>query len=183
MSYTCATYVIEAVAAACADTNGGKRKGTYFPKKNYVSDEQREQFNQADSDIKDSPFYIRQKLEYSSVVEQFAGKGAKSLVIFIMIIYMYGAMCLKYVSGAESFEQAVSFIIYHNDKIYKDDPACAWEQAWYGYFDPYFLGLFVFAFLSIMFSFGDIENSKILQAVSMYLRFFVTIVMMIGSLV
>lgn len=59
VSYTCATYVIEAVAAACADTNGGKRKATYFPKPNYVSEAQSDSFNEADKDIKDSPFYIR----------------------------------------------------------------------------------------------------------------------------
>lgn len=40
-----------------------------------------------------------------------------------------------------------------------------------------------FAILSIMFSFGDIENSKVLQNVSMYMRFGVTIVMMIGSII
>lgn len=49
--------------------------------------------------------------------------------------------------------------------------------------DPYYIGLMTFAGLSIMFSFGDIENSKVLQNVSMYLRFGVTIVMMIGSII
>jgi len=39
---------------------------------------------------------------------------------------------------------------------------CGWEQDWYGKFDPYFVGLVIFAFFSIMFSFGDIENSKVL---------------------
>jgi hypothetical protein len=33
----------------------------------------------------------------------------KIALMIILTIYMYGAMCLKYASGAESFVTAVSF--------------------------------------------------------------------------
>ena len=32
----------------------------------------------------------------------------------ILVVYMYGAMCLKYVAGAESLYHGVSFLIYGN---------------------------------------------------------------------
>jgi hypothetical protein len=175
VSYICASYVIEASAAACAENNMGKRRGTMYPSKNYPDKETEENYNRDDLPIKESTYYVRQKLEYSSVVEEFAGTTMRTIVICIIIVYMYGAMCLKYVSGAESLEQVISYMA--------TDEQCGWRAAWYGYLDPYFVGLFVFGILSVMFSFGDIENSKVLQAVSMFLRFGVTIVMMIGSIV
>jgi hypothetical protein len=64
---------------------------------------------------------------------------------------MYGAMCLKYASGAASFVSAVSFMIF------KD--ADKWKASWPG-FDPYYLGIIIFGVLSLAFSFGNIENSK-----------------------
>jgi len=175
VSYICASFVIEGTSVACAEVNNGKRRATSYPRANYSSEEEYLKFNELDAPTKASSYYIRQKIEYSKVIEQFMGKTARSWVILIIIIYMYGAMCLKYVAGAESLEQGVSFMT-------TGEP-CGWEQDWYGRFDPYFVGLIIFAFFSIMFSFGDIENSKVLQNVSMYLRFIVTIVMMIGSLI
>ena len=65
---------------------------------------------------------------------------------------MYGAMCLKYASGAESFVQAVSFTIYHD--------ANKWTREFP--FDPYYIGIIIFGALSLLFSFGNIENSKML---------------------
>lgn len=70
----------------------------------------------------------------------------------ILIIYMYGAMSLKYVSGAESLIEAISFI-FNSDSCYLFDTMK---------FNPYYIGIFVFGFLSIMFSFGNIENAKTL---------------------
>lgn len=154
VSYICSSYVIEGTSAACAEQNDGKRRATTYPKENYPSDEVYNKFNELDRPIKASPYYIRQKIEYSKVIEQFHGPGWRTAVICIIIVYMYGAMCLKYVSGAESLEQGISFIATKKP--------CGWEEDWYGYFDPYFVGLLVFAALSIGFSFGDIENSKVL---------------------
>ena len=51
-----------------------------------------------------------------------------------------------------------------------------------GGFDPYYLGIIVFAVLSIYFSFGNIENAKTLQIITTILRFIVTILMCSGSI-
>ncbi len=73
-------------------------------------------------------------------------------MMIILTIYMYGAMSLKYVSGAESCVEAISFIIY------KDSCHLYTHMS----FNPYYIGIFVFAFLSLAFSFGNIENAKML---------------------
>ena len=49
-----------------------------------------------------------------------------------------------------------------------------------GWFEPYYLGIALFAVLSVIFSFGNIENSKGLQLVSCILRF-TSIFLMIGA--
>ena len=85
---------------------------------------------------------------------------------------MYGAICLKFVSGAESFVAGIALTFWDNEDAFKE---------WIG-FDPYFLGLFVFGFFSLFFSFGNIENAKTLQIVTTILRFVVTILMCIGSI-
>jgi len=51
-------------------------------------------------------------------------------MMIILVIYMYGAMCLKYASGAESFVQAISYTFYNDPK--------EWENRWEGSFDPYY---------------------------------------------
>ena len=79
---------------------------------NYATEEMREKFNKADKDHKDSPYYMRIKLEYSVVAKHFSGNWARTLTIVVLSILLYGAMCLKYSSGAESFEQVVSQVIY-----------------------------------------------------------------------
>ena len=80
--------------------------------------------------------------------------------MFILTIYVYGAMSLKDVSGAESLIEAFSFIIKDN--------SC--ELFTSMDFNPYYIGIFVFAFFSIAFSFGNIENSKIVQIVAGIIR-------------
>jgi hypothetical protein len=65
---------------------------------------------------------------------------------------MYGAMSLKYVSGAESVIEAISFIM-ENDICYLYNNMG---------FDPYYIGIMVFGSLSLAFSFGNIENAKVL---------------------
>ena len=58
--------------------------------------------NDADSNMKESTFYIRQKLELGVMADRFDQQCIKYMIMFILIFYMYGAMCLKYVAGAES---------------------------------------------------------------------------------
>jgi hypothetical protein len=85
---------------------------------------------------------------------------------------MYGAMCLKYIAGAESLALGVSVTIYGHEDTLKDK---------LGGFDPYYVGVIIFATISIYFSFGNIENAKTLQIVSTILRFFTTFLMVLGS--
>jgi uncharacterized membrane protein YhaH (DUF805 family) len=49
-------------------------------------------------------------------------------------------------------------------------------------FDPYYIGISVFAILSIYFSFGNIENAKTLQIITTILRFIVILLMCSGSI-
>ena len=77
----------------------------------------------------------------------------------VLIFYMYGAMCLKYVAGAESLYQGISFILYKDtNKLAEDVPSI------------YYISIGIFAFFSLAFSFGDIENSKGLQIFSAIMR-------------
>jgi hypothetical protein len=83
---------------------------------------------------------------------------------------MYGAMSLKYTSGAESLYQGISFLVYGDeDKL---------EEEFAG---VYYVSLAIFVGLSIAFSFGDIENSKNLQIVSAALRVTTLICFYIGT--
>ena len=70
-----------------------------------------------------------------------------------MSLYMYGAICLKYVGGAESLVAGVSYTFWGEKKGL---------QNWLDGFNPQYGGLIVFGFLSIYFSFGNIENAKTL---------------------
>lgn len=65
---------------------------------------------------------------------------------------MYGAVSVKYVSATESTLEAISFILYEN--------SCEIYTAWG--FNPYYLGIIVIAGITLVFCFGNIENSKIL---------------------
>lgn len=40
----------------------------------------------------------------------------KTLIMIVLITYMYGAICLKYVSGAESFDQGIAYTFWDDDK-------------------------------------------------------------------
>lgn len=80
-------------------------------------------FNQKDLGNKTSPFYIRQKVELGKMVEAFCPNYVKIGVMIILVIYMFGAMCLKYASGADSFVTAVSYSKYNDPKQWaKESP-------------------------------------------------------------
>ena len=79
-------------------------------------------------------------------------KWLKKIIIIILSVYMYGAICLKYVGGAESFVDGLNHTFWTEEDGF---------QNWLG-FDPYYFGLAVFGFFSIYFSFGNIENAKTL---------------------
>ncbi len=86
------------------------------------------------------------------MAERFCSPWLKNVGMGILVVYMYGAMCLKYASGAASFVTAMSYMIYGN--------ADKWKEEFI--FDPYYLGIIIFGVLSLFFSFGNIENSKYL---------------------
>lgn len=52
--------------------------------------------------MKNSEFYIREKLEIGILCERVGGVWVKNCFITILIIYVYGAVSLKYVTGAIS---------------------------------------------------------------------------------
>ena len=60
-------------------------------------------FNQKDTEFKSSPYYIRAKIELGKLAEAFCAQWIKVILMIVLVIYMYGAMCLKYASGSESF--------------------------------------------------------------------------------
>jgi len=87
-------------------------------------------------------------------------------------VQLYGAITLKYVGGAQSFEAAVNSTFFSEEGGFR---------RWLG-FDPYYVGISIFTFFSIYFSFGNIENAKTLQVVTTILRFAVTLMMCAGSI-
>jgi hypothetical protein len=56
--------------------------------------------NLADADNKESPYYIRQKIEIGVMAERLTNTGLKTVFMCILTLYLYGAICLKCVSGA-----------------------------------------------------------------------------------
>lgn len=97
--------------------------------------------------------------------------SVKYVLIVVIMAYMYGAMIFKYVSGAKSISEGISFTFSGNRTKYDDE------------FHFYYVCIGVFAVVSLFFSLGNIENSRVLQVVTMYMRFFTTLLMVIGSLI
>jgi hypothetical protein len=172
ISYITSTYVVEAISSANAigENGSGSRRESLFPEDVYVSPMIHQKLNRKDTEHKLSPFYIREKVELGRMVERLCAQWVKYVIMTILVIYMYGAMCLKYASGAASFVSAVSFMIYSDaDKWKQESPI-----------DPYYLGIAIFGVLSLFFSFGNIENSKGLQLFTGVFRL-VVIVCLYGS--
>ena len=129
--------------------------------------------NLKDLDNKASPFYIREKIEIGVLAERLGAPWLKVMIIIIMSMYMYGAICLKFLGGAQSFDAGIGFTIWGDEQGLKNFLG----------FDPKYMGICVFGFLSLYFSFGNIENAKTLQIVTTILRFVVTGLMCIGSII
>ena len=71
----------------------------------------------------------------------------KYVMMIILCIYMYGAMMLKYVAGAQSLQQGLAFLFTGN--MYQ----------WNEYY-VYCISLCIFWTMAWVCCFGDIENSK-----------------------
>jgi len=127
--------------------------------------------NDKDTRYKTSEFYIREKLEIGVVAERIAAPWVRTAIIIVLIVYMYGAMALKYTAGAQSLYRGVSFIAV-GDPYYAEN-----NYNW-----SYYVSIIIFAALSIAFSFGDIENSKYLQIFSSIARIVVLALMYAGTI-
>lgn len=169
LAYISAGFMVEAIAMANAQTDD-RRRDSVFKEECYKTPQAQRKTNDPDAANKDSEYYIRQKLELGVIADRIAAAWVKYTIMGILIVYMYGAMCLKYVSGAQSLYQGIAFIATGN--------LGAWDDLWYVY--P--ISILVFGTLCIIFSFGDIENSKWLQIISAYSRIIVMIMMMFGSI-
>lgn len=89
----------------------------------------------------------------------------------ILVIYMYGAMSLKYVAGAESLYQGLAYNITGDQG--------KWDNVGW----VYYASIGVFGTLSVLFSFGDIENSKNLQIFTSFMRVFILFLFYLGSVI
>jgi len=114
MAYITATFMVEAVSVANAEDQN-RLEESIFPAAAYKSPIISAQRNKKDTEYKDSPFYIRQKIEVGVVADTIARQWVKYLIMIILTIYMYGAICLKYVSGAESFVTGVNHTFWPDD--------------------------------------------------------------------
>lgn len=106
------------------------------------------------------------------VAKRIGKPWLKHLIVILIILYMYGAICLKYVGGAESFELGLAYTFWGHKEGFRDAIG----------FDPYYVGISIFGFFSLLFSFGNIENAKVLQMVTTLLRLLVIMMMMCGSI-
>ena len=76
----------------------------------YATPVMQRKFNDADVAIKESEYYIREKIELGILAERISYPWVKIGIIVILTIYVYGAMSLKFVTGAISLQEGLSFI-------------------------------------------------------------------------
>jgi hypothetical protein len=175
ISYISATFLIEAISVTSTlkdkeyALNGrGESESSTEPVEHpsmmkYHSDDSMivTSVNQSVVNGRQNPFYIKHKVELGTLAERLTHPPFKTITMAIFIIYCYGGICLKYVSGAESMNAAISYLIWSDSEELKRRLG----------FDPYFISVFIFGFFSCYFSFGNIENAKTLQVVTTFLRF------------
>lgn len=121
--------------------------------------------------MKDSEYYIREKLELGILAERISYPWVKNCIMVILVIYVYGAMSLKYVTGSESLIYGLSFIFTGSEGTWFN------EYPWI-----YYVSIAIFGTLCISFSFGDIENSKVLQITTSVIRIVVIVLMYGGTI-
>ena len=106
LAYITATYLVESISIATAVSDGKTQRRTesLFLSSCYTSPIAERKFNDADSHMKESEFYIREKIELGILAERVSYPWVKAVIMVILVIYVYGAMSLKYVSGALSLQ-------------------------------------------------------------------------------
>ena len=117
---------------------------------------------------------MTEKHELGTLTDEFVPKWVKYLIFSNLVLYMFGSILLKYVAGAESFSQGLSVTLYGTKEGFKDK---------WGGFDPYYVGVVIFASLSLYFSFGNIENIKWLQIIMAIMSISITFLMVGTSIV
>ena len=172
LAYMTAGFMVEALSISCAmrwDSQDDER--TIYPLQPGEDPEVKRKRDAPDLSVKNSPYYIREKIEISKMCDDHMHVFVKYVIFFIIGCYMYGAMIFKYVSGAQSLSEGISFTFTGEKEKFNDQ------------FYFYYICIVVFAAVSIVFSLGNIENSRMLQVVTMYMRFLTTFLMMIGSII
>lgn len=177
LAYITATYLVEALSIGVAVKQNEEtdlriqRKDSLFTDEDYKKREHYDWQLEADGDMKNSEFYIREKMELGILAEKLAGVWLKNVFIIILTIYVYGAVSLKYVTGAISLQEGLSFLFTGSEGKWTTD------YPW-----TYYVSIFIFGFFCSIFSFGDIENSKTLQVVTSIMRVVVVVLMYGGTI-
>lgn len=162
LAYMTAGFMVETLSISWAKRFNPDRamyNYTIYPSLPGESPSIKRKRDEADDDIKNNPYYIREKVEILKMSDDHTHPYVKYFIFVIISAYMYGAMIFKYVSGARSLSEGVSFTFSGDKSKYDND------------FSFYYIWIGAFAIISVIFSLGNIENSKILQIVTMILRF------------
>ena len=156
LAYNSAQMIVESISYASA--------------KNFsVNDHSEIQDDPKDVIIRESPFFIKHKLELYTLCKTFTGTYTTAFSMVVLAIFLWGGMLVKCVSSCVSLTRALSFTLYGDLNIIND----MWG------FDVYYAAVFLFAVLATFFALGNIENSKSLQVFVMIVRF-ALILLMIG---
>ena len=99
LAYISATYMIECISMANSQTDL-RRADSVFKEECYKTPAIHRRQNDPDLKNKESEFYVREKLELGVIADRIARPWVKYTIMGILVVYMYGAMCLKYVAGA-----------------------------------------------------------------------------------
>ena len=142
IAYMTALFMLEAISVAhavgdldeksqaAAGPEEGQRDSMFSQNQYKTPIVKRRQFLK-DLGTKQSPFYIREKIEISIIAKRIAKPWLQYVIIVMIILYMYGSICLKFVSGAESFDLGFAYTFWGHKEGFRDAIG----------FDPYYIGI------------------------------------------
>ncbi len=113
-----------------------------------------------DVSIKDSPFFIKHKLELYVLCSTHTNRAITVISMGVLVLFLTGSMLVKCVSSCVSLTQGMSYALYGD--------LFSIQERWP--FDPYYFSVFIFAVIATCFGLGNIENSRPLQVAVMCLR-------------
>ena len=91
IGYMTATFMVETISYCCAKRFEG-RSDTLFPLIQGESPLMKSKRDHHDVVYKESPFYIRQKIEIGLMSQELLPFWGKYVVLFFLLVYMYGAV-------------------------------------------------------------------------------------------